>query len=194
MDNDCNFRSRDALAGPYRFAAHDVRAIVRQVLDDMESSISLKRLAVTCDVAGNDSVAWCDAGRIRQVIQTLLSNAIRFSHPGRQIRIHLVGMKLAPGALVAENRAVPYIEVSVADEGVGIPQELMDSIFVAPSHPRRTKTAFDGNGPGLPACREIIMQHCGQIIAHGRPGGGAVITFILPQRPVAAPDENDPTP
>ena len=41
MDNDCNFRSRDALAGPYRFAAHDVRAIVRQVLDDMESSISL---------------------------------------------------------------------------------------------------------------------------------------------------------
>jgi signal transduction histidine kinase len=73
------------------------------------------------------------------------------------------------------------VEVSVTDDGVGIPEDALTQIFdqlyrVDQSRNRRT----GGSGLGLAIARQIIELHNGTIQAHNAPAGGAVFRFTLP--------------
>jgi signal transduction histidine kinase len=70
--------------------------------------------------------------------------------------------------------------VTIADQGVGITEDELESIFDKFIQSRRTKTGAGGTGLGLSICREIITAHHGRIWAANRPEGGAVFTLELP--------------
>ncbi|WP_371218476.1 ATP-binding protein [Orientia tsutsugamushi] len=110
-----------------------------------------------------------DHTRIKTVVLNLISNAIQYSQSG----LILITVK-------------PYrsgVEVSIEDEGVGIPENELEAIFVPFEESSRTKSKACGRGLGLTLAKEIILAHHGEIWAENRPNNiGSKFTFRLPLR------------
>ena len=123
-----------------------------------------------------------DEGRLRQVIDNLISNAIKYSPNGGTIRL---------GGWAEEDQVTAY----VADEGIGIPPEEQSRLFsrfyrIDSSLRRQTQ----GAGLGLFLCKSLIEAHGGKIWVNSEPGKGATFFFTLPlsgprrQEEKSAPD------
>lgn len=110
-----------------------------------------------------------DAIRIGQVITNLLSNAIKFSPPQGVITV----------TLTKNNNN--ELEFSIQDEGSGIPQSELKTIFDAFIQSSKTKTGAGGTGLGLAICKEIIDAHKGIIRAENTAEHhGAILSFLIP--------------
>ncbi|WP_229069900.1 ATP-binding protein [Actinoplanes sp. DH11] len=109
-----------------------------------------------------------DAGRLRQVVDDLLSNAIRYSPPGAPVHV-----RLEAGATAAELR--------IADLGIGTPAEERPRVFdrfFRGSNVRHQGTI--GSGLGLSLARAIVLQHGGTIRLDDNRPSGTVVTVRLP--------------
>jgi K+-sensing histidine kinase KdpD len=98
-----------------------------------------------------------------QVITNLLENAVRHSPTRGTVRI-------------AAHNVGELVEISISDQGPGIPPEERDWIF----EPFRSGTASRSSGVGLAICKAIVEAHGGHICVADAPGGGAQFTFTLP--------------
>lgn len=105
-----------------------------------------------------------DPARIRQVLDNLLDNAVKYSPSG--------GLVVVQGA-VANDEVI----ISVADEGIGIAPEHLNRLF---EKFYRVRTDLAGTGLGLPVAREIVEKHGGRIWARSTPGKGSIFYFTLP--------------
>ena len=126
---------------------------------------------LNADLAADLPLVMADRRRIVQVLSNLLSNAAGYSPGGSPILVTAVqdGM---------------HVAVSVADEGRGIPADLLPGLFRKFS---RT-SGVDGSGLGLAICKGIVEAHGGRIWAESNgPGLGARFTFTLPAGEAAAP-------
>jgi chemotaxis family two-component system sensor kinase Cph1 len=74
--------------------------------------------------------------------------------------------------------------LSVADNGIGIPAEHAEEIFVI-FHRLDGPTEHPGNGIGLSICKKIVKRHGGNIAATPRAGGGTIFKFTLPALPAS---------
>jgi PAS domain S-box-containing protein len=124
-------------------------------------------------INADNVTVWADPDRILQTLNNLISNAIKFSYPGGEIRLTARNLD--------ENEAI----IEVSDQGRGIPADKLESIFdrfhqVDASDSR----ALGGTGLGLAICRSIVTQHGGRIWATSNPVKGATFHFTLPTRPI----------
>jgi two-component system, OmpR family, phosphate regulon sensor histidine kinase PhoR len=114
-----------------------------------------------------------DAGRLRQVLDNLIENAIKYS-PGdsrTEVRVE------------ADDRSVSIV---VADEGIGIPPEEHERIFqkfyrLDPAQ----ADGVGGSGLGLYVCRELVERMDGRVLVDSAPGRGSTFTVELPRWPLA---------
>jgi signal transduction histidine kinase len=117
----------------------------------------------------------CDATRVRQVLGNLVLNAIRYSPSGGLVEV----------ALEAEHGEVT---LSVSDEGIGIPAEMIEKAFrpfwLAPAEQPGPR----GAGLGLAICRGIVEAHGGHVDIESEQGIGTTVRVVLPasDRGVAA--------
>ena len=136
----------------------------------MQTDATNAQLRITFNSQGVN--VWADPDRILQVLANLVSNAIKFSPPGTEIHIR------------ARRSEVDEAEIQVRDQGRGIPEDKLDSIFerflqVDASDSR----TMGGTGLGLSICRAIVTQHRGHIWATSIPGQGSTFHFTLPTCP-----------
>ncbi len=110
---------------------------------------------------------YVDYNQMRQVLINLLENAVAYSKEGTWIII---------GARAVDCK----VEVSVSDEGVGIPLEEMGKIFDKFYRGSQTRQSPGGTGLGLTICQAIILAHGGQIWAVSEVGRGSTFYFTLP--------------
>ncbi len=104
-----------------------------------------------------------DGVRIRQVLENLVTNALRHTPTGGRVAIRLARMDDA-------------VEIAVADTGPGIPAEQLETVF-----DRYARSADSGGtGLGLAIARSLVEAHRGSIRAESPPGGGATIRLRLP--------------
>lgn len=109
-----------------------------------------------------------DAKRIRQVLDNLINNAIKYSPPGTKIIIT---------AKKADNEAL----ISINDQGSGIPPEELTNIFDRMYRiEQRLYSGVDGLGLGLYICRRLIEAHGGHIWVESKLGQGSTVFFTLP--------------
>src|SRR5262249_35985954 len=109
-----------------------------------------------------------DRARIRQALDNLLDNALKYTPVGSAIDVTL-------------RRDGQRVVVSVADQGPGIPQEEQERLFNfyarASARPRRGEASI---GLGLAIARKIVEAHGGQIWVQSQVGVGSVFSFSLP--------------
>jgi PAS domain S-box-containing protein len=109
-----------------------------------------------------------DPDRIIQTLTNLISNAIKFSPPGGKVTL----------SATADSET---LHLKVADQGRGIPQEMLESIFERFHQVDATDSREKGGtGLGLAICRTIIQQHGGKIWAESIPGQGSNFFIDLP--------------
>ena len=115
-----------------------------------------------------DGEVYADADRVVQTLLNLLGNAVKFSKPGETVRVRT-------------ERHGAFVEFCVSDQGRGIPEDKLDSIFArfqqVDSSDAREK---GGSGLGLAISRSIIEKLGGRIWAANNPTGGASFRFTLP--------------
>lgn len=115
------------------------------------------------------TAAFCDENMITTVIRNLIANAIKFTNNGGEVRI---------SAETKEN----HIEVTVADNGIGIHPENMKKIFLPDESFKTGGTEGErGTGLGLLLCREFIEINNGKIWANSIEGKGSQFSFTLPK-------------
>lgn len=114
-----------------------------------------------------------DEDRLEQVLTNLLDNAIRHSPDGSGIRLALEQVDV---------EGIPHAELTVADEGQGIPEEDLPFIFERfyKADKARKRGQSGGTGLGLAIVRNIVEAHSGTIRAESEIGRGTVFTLLLP--------------
>ena len=124
---------------------------------------------------------WGDRRRLGQVFDNLLNNAIKFSPDGGTIAVRIRACQHEFNRPGMDGPARPAVEVSVSDQGIGIPEDKLERIWerfyqLDGSSRRR----FGGMGLGLAIVRNIIEAHEGVIWAESSEGRGATFRFVLP--------------
>jgi two-component system sensor histidine kinase BaeS len=144
----------------------DPRALIDGVVTAFAGQAAERSVELRADLAGSAEAAPeldVDPVRIRQVLENLVSNALRYTPPGGSIA---VGMR----------REAESVAFWVADSGPGIRSEDLPHLF-----DRFTKSADSGgSGLGLAIAKTLVEAHGGVIGAENAPTGGAVMTFTLP--------------
>ena len=121
---------------------------------------------------------YADGAMVRRLLDNLIGNAIKYVAPGEVARVTVT-------ARVVDD----MVEVTVADEGIGIPADQRDRVFEA-FHRATGASEYDGHGIGLSVCKRIVERHGGRISAEPPLGErGARIVFTLP---AAATPPRDP--
>jgi two-component system sensor histidine kinase KdpD len=116
-----------------------------------------------------------DAVEIQQVLTNLLDNAVKYSTPGTPIRL-------------TAREAGGFAEVTVTNQGVGVPSRELPRVFERFERAQGPKPATRGTGLGLAICKGIVDAHGGQIRMESRPMGETAVVFTLPlARPEGAP-------
>src|SRR5262249_28337725 len=125
-----------------------------------------------------DLLADADPRRIRQVLQNLLENAVKYSPDGGTIQVS--GERqgaVAPGAAGGGG----WVALSVRDQGIGSPRgDLTAGVDRFPRVNTDVGQRVGGSGLGLAICRGIVEAHGGRIWAESEPGAGSTFTFTLP--------------
>jgi len=150
------------------------------VADAVESHAALagrKGVAIVSSVADGLPELDVDPTRIRQVLANLLSNAVRHTPPGGEVRVTVTaGLNQVEGGQVGGAGQVAAVRFVVMDSGPGFPAESLGTIFE-----RFTRSADSrGSGLGLSIARDLVAAHGGSISATNVESGGAAIGFSVP--------------
>jgi signal transduction histidine kinase len=154
------------------FVDVDLDALVPQVLVDLE--IAAKESGARISVGPLPTLR-ADPVQIRQLMQNLLANALKFRREGEPCEIDV-------RAEVADGIA----ELTIADNGLGFDPAFATRIFRAFER-LHGASVYPGTGIGLALCRKIVERHGGTISADGREGEGATFTVRLPLEPPPDP-------
>jgi PAS domain S-box-containing protein len=135
---------------------------------------STRGVALSTELAPDLPAVSLDVGRMEQVFENLIANAVQHAPRGSAVRLDVAAVRGEDGNVAVRFR--------VADEGPGIPPDDLPRLF-EPFFSRRK----GGTGLGLPIVQRIVEAHGGTVTAENRPPGGALFTVTLP---VAPPDED----
>ena len=120
-------------------------------------------------VVGRGLSVWADAGLVRQLLDNLIGNAIKYVAPGVRPMVEITGATDGD-----------WLEIRIADNGVGIPEGEREAVFE--SLHRAHGDRFRGTGLGLAICRRIVERHGGTIhVGPAVHGSGSVFVFRLPR-------------
>ncbi|MCB1772526.1 MAG: PAS domain S-box protein [Gammaproteobacteria bacterium] len=161
----------------YDFVMADLHAVVEVVMDEFESLSEQRRIGVECNELLKDPVLEMDAERIGQVVRNLLSNALKFSPEGSRVAITCVEADIE-----GDGGSLPGVLLRVMDEGPGIPETELESVFDKFVQSSRNDKQNGGTGLGLAISLEIVTAHHGRITACNNPGRGACFEVLLPRR------------
>jgi len=156
---------------------YDLRTLVESSITEQEAWLAEKSLTVNWLDSTAETKAHFDAARISQVLMNLLSNAIKFSPSNTQLHFSISQDTLINQQTKAK---VPALRFTLEDEGMGIPENELDSVFDKFVQSSKTHTGVMGTGLGLAICAEIIDAHNGKIWASSAENKGAQFSFIIP--------------
>jgi PAS domain S-box-containing protein len=148
----------------------DLAAIVDDVLAILGPAIADEHARVE---VGELPTIEAEPSQIRQLLQNLIGNAVKFHEPG-----------VAPVVRVSARRTHGGSVLTVADEGIGIAEVDQERIFAMFTR-LHDRDAYSGTGIGLALCRRIAERHGGRIYVESEVGKGSAFHTLLPDAPVA---------
>jgi signal transduction histidine kinase len=149
------------------FAPVDLAQVTREVLEDLESQVERSGAVIRTGALPTISA---DALQMRQLMQNLISNAVKFRREG-------VSPEVSIDATVDDSQ----VQLTVRDNGIGFEPQYARRIFRVFER-LHGRGEYPGTGIGLALCRRIVERHGGTIIADSELGAGATFTVTLPMR------------
>jgi PAS domain S-box-containing protein len=146
----------------------DTRTLAEEAVRSLEPQAEAASVRLTTHVEGDVPKAYCDGGRVLQVLANLVSNALRFTPSGGEVRITVEAAPLG-------------VCFAVSDTGCGIPDEQLAHVFER--HWRARPVARGSTGLGLYIAKGIVETHGGRIWVQSKVGEGTTFSFTLPGVP-----------
>ncbi|MDN4164957.1 ATP-binding protein [Cytophagales bacterium LB-30] len=151
-----------------RVEQFDLSQIVKNNLSLLGPSAAAKEITLKYGLPESLQVR-ADANTTSTVIRNLLSNAIKFTPKGGEIAIRVNEWKDA-------------VEISIKDNGVGMPKEVQEKIFrIDQKHSTKGTAGEKGTGLGLILCKEFVEKNGGHIAVHSEEGKGSDFHFTIPK-------------
>jgi signal transduction histidine kinase len=146
----------------------DIAALVAEVADSNQPLAANKQQTITVSAPAN-FVTMCDSDRMREAIDNLVSNAIKYSS---------IGGKIAVLVTHEQNKTI----IRITDEGAGLSPEDLGRLFGRFQRLSAKPTAGESStGLGLSIVKRIVDMHGGRVTAEsGGPGQGSTFTVVLP--------------
>jgi PAS domain S-box-containing protein len=148
------------------FQPVDLLVVVFGVVADMEERIAKSHARI--ELAPVPKVM-ADPMQVRQLIQNLVANALKFQRPGTRPHVVIEGRTTDHGDC----------EISLRDNGIGFEEKYLERIF-RPFQRLHGRSEYEGSGMGLAICRKVVARHGGTITARSRPGEGSTFVVTLP--------------
>ncbi|OJT16881.1 PAS domain-containing sensor histidine kinase [Archangium sp. Cb G35] len=152
------------------FVRVDLGRVAREVLGDLETAIEQSGASMT---VGELPTLEAEPMQMRQLLQNLVSNALKFRQEG-------VAPSVSISATVDADAG--QCELRVKDNGIGFDEKYLDRIFNVFQR-LHGRGKYEGTGIGLAICRKIVERHGGHIGARSSPGQGATFIVSLPLKP-----------
>jgi two-component system clock-associated histidine kinase SasA len=141
--------------------------LCRDVLELLNEQFVAKSHQVLVDIPADLPEVYADPERVRQVLVNLLDNASKYTPEKGTIRVGIL------------HRTTQKVQVSICDDGPGIPIENQERIFENRFRLQRDQEK-EGYGIGLALCKRVIQAHYGQIWVDSDPNQGSCFHFTLP--------------
>lgn len=153
-------------------------SIIGDVALAFQSQIESRQLEILLELADDLPAIEADPVRVRQILDNLVGNAIKFTYPGGRITI---GTHLLLDDLDGDERSAPHCAIWVADSGIGISPEEKSRIwerFYRPTNPLTVESS--GLGVGLSIVKSLVEAHNGRVWLESALGTGSRFTVLLP--------------
>ena len=145
----------------------DVGALVRRVADAHRPAAQERSITLQCDCP--EALATIDGPRVEQIVGNLVVNALAAVDAGGTVTLTVAA-------------AADTVAVTIADDGPGVPAELLPVIFDRFRRGDAARSPDDGSrGLGLAIARALARAHGGDLVASNRSAGGAEFTLELPR-------------
>ncbi|OHB44565.1 MAG: hypothetical protein A2Y13_06205 [Planctomycetes bacterium GWC2_45_44] len=142
--------------------------IVKQ-LRELELSVLLEEKHTTIDIPQPLPEVDIDPVQIRQLMQNLIANGMKYQAKGNVPQITLTSKPAVDG----------MVRIEITDNGIGIKPEFQQAIFIMFKR-LHSKNEYEGTGIGLAVCKKIVERHGGQIGVESEPDKGSTFWFTLP--------------
>lgn len=161
------------------FVPIDMNAVLVQVQENLSEQIAQTQALVKVQhLPSVNGIPF----QLHQLFENLLSNALKYHKPGTRPHIEITCSTIA-GADMPEQTPIRnknYYRISIADNGLGFPQEYAHKLFLLFSRLHNNKE-ISGTGIGLTICKKVVDNHHGLITAEGKTNEGATFHVFLPQ-------------
>ena len=155
---------RFAMLGEMKSEWFDMKAFIEEIAERARESADRSRIEVLAETTDAPRRFWGDPKLLRQALSNLVANAEQAMPGGGRL-------------IVAARRGHDAVDVSVADQGIGIPAEVQNRVFDL-----YFTTKVEGSGIGLAVVRQVAQLHGGNVDLRSAPGEGTRITLHLPAR------------
>jgi len=147
----------------------EVNSLLNNSIELLRFKASEKHQEIILDPLNTIEQLHINREMIWRVISNLISNSIKFSPVGETIHLKCIN-------------ELNHVRISVADNGIGIPDEMKDKVFNMFTDAKRAGTIGEKSfGLGLSICKQIIEKHHGKIWFESKPGKGATFYIRLPK-------------
>ncbi|HJU68320.1 MAG TPA: ATP-binding protein [Gemmatimonadaceae bacterium] len=147
----------------------DLAALAREVCEQFQPEATENGRNLHFAIEADSPAVFADRDRISQVLENLISNALRFTPPGGSVTVRVA------------RHGAHEIKCSVADTGVGIAPEDLPHLFERFWQARRYRRG--GAGLGLAIARGVVEAHGSALAVESEPGRGSVFSFVLDAEP-----------
>jgi two-component system phosphate regulon sensor histidine kinase PhoR len=169
INNVLDFSKIEKGLKDYSFREIHFNKIVKDVIDLMQYTIKMKGFKLQIQLGDYDDLIYGDADAIIEVIENIISNAIRFSKEMKEIKV----------STYSKNN---FVCVDIEDNGIGIEQSDIEKIFDPFFRSDNAKVKkIDGTGLGLPIVKHIVEEHKGKILIRSTLEQGSIFTLCFPE-------------
>lgn len=142
-------------------------AVYDLIADDMQMRAAAQGRLLSVTIPKNLPTVAVDRGGISEVLANLIDNALKYSFEGGHVRVN------------AKQKG-DFIEVSVKDNGIGMPANVVNNLFHKFYRSHRSRETIAGTGIGLYICKEFVKLHGGTISVSSKENEGSTFTFTVP--------------
>jgi two-component system NtrC family sensor kinase len=161
---------RKSTAGAYHMEPVHFPGLIENIVSDIQAQAKKKNIVIDIQIPSDFPRVWADPSGLNEIFSNLLNNAVKYTEENGEVKV---------SAIEKDN----FIEIRVADTGIGIASEDCSKIFDEFYRSKNAKSyKIEGTGLGLAIVKEIVEAHQGCISVQSELGKGCAFTILLPKK------------